>query len=430
MSDPATRRSALAPLRSARFRRLAVSYWVNDLGNWLGEIALAVLVFDRTGSALATAALFLSMRFLPAFLGPLLTVRLERWDGRRSLPLLYLGEALAFVALAALASGAFSLGLVVALAALDGVLATTARALERGATAALLEPEGLLREGNAILNLGFTAGSAIGPALGGVLVGLVGAGPALLGDAASFLAIALVLASAPSLTVTAEAGAGFRARLREGIAYARETPRILRLLAGQAAALALFTAVIPVEIVFVKDTLGGSDAGYGFLLASWGTGMVAGGLIFANAGTVGLLRLLLLSTSAIGVAYLGMAASPTLIWACAASVVGGVGNGIQWVALVTAVQEAVERQALQARIMGLLESINQLMPGVGFLLGGAVATLASPRLVYTLAGAGVLLLVALGAAAVAMRRPAGRTGDNVADGALPSGPPASAGPPA
>ncbi len=430
MSDSAPRRSALAPLRSARFRRLAVSYWVNDLGNWLGEIALAVLVFDRTGSALATAALFLSMRFLPAFFGPLLTVRLERWDGRRSLPLLYLGEALTFVALAGLATGTFSLALVVVLAAFDGVLATAARALERGATAALLEPEGLLREGNAILNLGFTAGSAIGPALGGVLVGLVGAGPALLGDAASFLVIAVVLATAPSLTVTSDAGAGFRARLREGIAYARETPRVLRLLAGQAAALALFTAVIPVEIVFVKETLGGSDAGYGFLLASWGGGMVAGGLIFANAANVGLVRLLLTSTAAIGAAYLGMAASPTLIWACAASVVGGVGNGIQWVALVTAVQEAVERQALQTRVMGLLESINQLMPGVGFLLGGAVATLFSPRLVYTLAGAGVLLLVVLGALVAARRGSAARGGDNVADGALPPGPPASAGPPA
>ena len=425
MTDSVPRRGALAPLRSARFRRLAISYWVNDLGNWLGEIALAVLVFDRTGSALATAALFLSMRFLPAFLGPLLTIRLERLDGRRSLPLLYLGEALAFVALAGIAAGPFSLALVIALAAFDGVLATAARALERGATAALLGPEGLLREGNAILNLGFTAGSALGPALGGVLVGLVGPGPALVGDAASFLVIALVLATAPTLTVTADAVAGFRARLREGIAYARETPRILRLLCGQAFALALFSAVIPVEIVFVKETLGGSDAGYGFLLASWGVGMVAGGVLFARAGRASLVGLLLLSTLAIGAAYLGMAASPTLAWACAASVVGGVGNGVQWVALVTALQEAVERQALQARVMGMLESLAQLMPGIGFLLGGVLASLASPRLVYVVAGGGVVLLVAAAALAGGWRRAQRRAGPDAGDAPLPPGPAAS-----
>lgn len=422
MTDTATQPGALAPLRSARFRRLAVSYWVNDLGNWLGEIALAVLVFDRTGSALATSALFLSMRFVPAFLGPLLTVRLERLDGRRSLPLLYAGEAIAFVALAGLATGSFSLALVVALAAFDGVLATAARALERGATAALLEPEGLLRQGNAILNLGFTAGSALGPALGGVLVGLVGAGPALLGDAASFLVIAAVLATAPTLTVTADAVAGFRARLREGIAYARETPRILRLLAGQAVALALFSAVIPVEIVFVKETLAGSDAGYGFLLASWGVGMVAGGVLFARTRTVSLIRLLVVSTLAIGVAYLGMAASPTLAWACGASVIGGLGNGVQWVALVTALQEAVERQALQARVMGMLEALAQLMPGIGFLVGGAVATLASPRLVYVVAGGGVVLLVAAALLVNGLRNPASRSDGDARDHALPPEP--------
>lgn len=392
-APPEARRS-LAPLQSRAFRRLAVSYWVNDLGNWLGEVALAVLVFDRTNSALATAALFLSMRFLPALLGPLLTIRLEGWDGRRSLPLLYVAEAIAFAALALVAGGTFLLAAIVALAAVDGVAATAARALERGATAAALGGRGLLREGNAILNVGFTAGSALGPALAGVVVGLVGAQAALLADAASFLIIAVLLAAGPSLPVSGEDGAGVLARLREGLAYARRAPGILRLLVGQAAALVFFTAVVPVEIVLVKETFGGTDAGYGLLLASWGAGMVVGGLLFATARRARLLPLLVLSTVLIGVAYLGVAAAPTLAWACIASVLGGLGNGVQWVALVTELQEAVHRQALQARVMGLLESINQLMPAVGFILGGAVATLASPRTVYALAGAGVLLIVA------------------------------------
>ncbi len=391
---PSETRRSLAPLQSRAFRRLAVSYWVNDLGNWLGEVALAVLVFDRTNSALATAALFLSMRFLPALLGPLLTVRLEGWDGRRSLPLLYLAEAIAFAALALVAGGTFLLAAIVALAAIDGVAATAARALERGATAAALGGRGLLREGNAILNVGFTAGSALGPALAGVVVGLVGAQAALLADAASFLIIAVLLAAGPVLPVSGEDGAGVLARLREGLAYARRAPGIMRLLVGQAAALVFFTAVVPVEIVLVKETFGGTDAGYGLLLASWGAGMVVGGLLFAAARRARLLPLLVLSTVLIGVAYLGVAAAPTLAWACIASVLGGLGNGVQWVALVTELQEAVHRQALQARVMGLLEAINQLMPAVGFILGGAVATLASPRTVYALAGAGVLVIVA------------------------------------
>ena len=60
--------AALRPLRLFAFPRLASAYLVNELGNWLGEIALAVLVFDQTDSTLATAALFLlGVHFAPAF---------------------------------------------------------------------------------------------------------------------------------------------------------------------------------------------------------------------------------------------------------------------------------------------------------------------------------------------------------------------------
>jgi len=53
--------AALHPLRLPAFRRLAAVRLVDELGDWLGEIALAVLVFDQTGSPLATAALFLAL---------------------------------------------------------------------------------------------------------------------------------------------------------------------------------------------------------------------------------------------------------------------------------------------------------------------------------------------------------------------------------
>jgi hypothetical protein len=75
---------------------VAAGYTINELGNWLGEIALAVLVFDRTHSALATAALFLCARFVPALFAPMLTVRLERLKGTRILPALQLAEMSGF----------------------------------------------------------------------------------------------------------------------------------------------------------------------------------------------------------------------------------------------------------------------------------------------------------------------------------------------
>ena len=50
-----------------------------------------------------------------------------------------------------------------ALGLLDGALAITARALTRGAVAAVLQPAGLLKEGNALMNIGFASPRSVAP---------------------------------------------------------------------------------------------------------------------------------------------------------------------------------------------------------------------------------------------------------------------------
>jgi Transmembrane secretion effector len=391
---------ALAPLRLPRFRRLAFAYTVNELGNWLGDVALAVLVYDHTGSALATAGLFLGSKFVPGAVGPALTTRLERHDARATLPLLYALEGALFAALAASQSHLPLAGFIV-LAALDGSAAVTAKALSRTATAGVLTPHGLLAQGNALLNVGFTAGSALGPAIAGALIAAAGAATALAVDAASFAAAAIALLGAGTLPVT-PGGAEpdpWSVRLRAGLRHAWQSPPLRALLTGQAVALIFFTAVVPIEVVFAKGTLHAGSAGYGALLASWGGGMIAGALVFARVHGRSIVATLGFSTVAIGAAYLGIAVSPTLAVACLASAAGGAGNGVQWVALLTAVQEATPA-AMLARTMALLESVGTVMPGVGFVLGGVVAAAVSARAAYAIAGGGVLLIAALAAPAV------------------------------
>ena len=392
-------RSSLLPLRIPAFPRLALASLVNELGNWLGEIALAILVFAETGSPVATAALFVGIHFVPALVTPPLVARLERLSARAALALLYTAEAAVFAALALLA-GNFVLAGVLVLAAIDGALASSARALTRAAAASVLNPAGMLREGNALLNIGFTAGAAIGPALGGLLVAGAGAQAALFADAASFLAVALMLAGARALPQATAAAEGILPRLRNGLRYVQENRVLRRLLGAQALAFVFFAVVIPIEVVFAKETLGAGDAGYGALLASWGAGMVAGSLAFAALVRASLAGLLAISTLAIGAAYLGIAAAPTLAVACAASAIGGAGNGVQWVALITAVQ-AVTAGPYQARVVAMLEAIASAMPGIGFVIGGAVAAALDPRASYAVAGTGVLIV--LGGAVLALR---------------------------
>jgi MFS family permease len=382
------------PLKKRQFRRLAASYAVNELGDWMGIVALSVLVYDRTGSALATAALFLGTRFLPALIAPILVAKVEQPPPRFALPVIYCGEAAAFGALALFAGNDFLLVGVIVLATIDGTLALTGRALTRAVVAALLEPRGELRAGNAVLNVAFTGSAALGPGIAGLIVAGFGVQSALLLDAASFYAIAWILLTAGPLP-QAEPDPGLvRDRVRAGIAYIRERATLRRLLVAQGTAFIFFAAVIPIEVIYSKETLGVGDSGYGLLLASWGVGMVLGSIVFAAVRRAPLPVLLFFSTLAVGAGYLGLAAAPTLAFACAASVVGGAGNGVQWVSAISAVQELTVA-GMQARVMSVLESIGAAMPGVGYLLGGLIASAIDPRATFLVAGIGVLALVAV-----------------------------------
>lgn len=382
---------ALAPLRVRPFARLLTSYTVNSIGDSLGIVALAILVYAKTRDPFATTALFIAAEFLPAFLAPVLTARVDQLSLRRVLPVIYLVEAGLFGLMAVVASD-FVLTLILALTFADGVFMLTARGLTRGALNGVLAPEGLLREGNGLVNIGFAVSSVGGAALGGLLVQLLGVSTALAVDAASFAVIALLLATSRGLPAAHEEREPFLPRFREGLRFAR-TDRFARLLlVGQGIALVCFTIVVPIEIVYAKETLDTTDAGYGLLLSAWGAGIVLGSVVFVAVKSRSPFALVLVSTAAIGAAYLGMAATSSLGIACAFSVLGGAGNGVQWVAVMTALQEATPRD-LQARITGLLESIASGMTGVGFVLGGLIVSLTSPPVAFTVSGAGVLVLV-------------------------------------
>ena len=380
-------------LRVRGFANLAFAYSVNEFGNWFGEIALAVLVYDATSSTVATAGLFLAMQFTPSLLGPALVARLEALPTRRILPCLYAGEVAAFLVLAGLAHH-FSLAAVLAIAFADGMLAAGARALTRASVAALLQPHRLLREGNSMLNVAFTVAAAAGPALAGALVAAGGTQSALLLDAGSFALAGAAILIARGLPDAAPDEGDWRMRLRAGVAYIRGHATLRLLLLTQAAVLVFYMAVIPVEVAFAKESLDAGAFGYGALLAGWGIGTILGGAVFAKPGRLSLRSMAGWSTAAMGVSYLFTGASPTLALACAGTVLGGFGNGIQFVAVLTALQEMAAPE-YQARIVSFNDLVWRATPGIGFALGGAIAALATPRLTYFVAGAGGLIVLAI-----------------------------------
>ncbi|HWY91044.1 MAG TPA: MFS transporter [Solirubrobacteraceae bacterium] len=447
MSSTVTSTSAPSPLRDPKLRRIVAAYTVNRLGTWFGFIALSVAVYEHTHSSIAVAALLVAGQVLPAFVVPALVARVEAASRRGELSALYLFEAAATAALAGLV-WRFWLPGILLLVALDGTAALAASALLRAAAAraarewaydrhtqtapapknlpahtyvgqagialavgesglgapeldgedgvdrtridpreaSALEAE---RRANAAINIGFAVTFTLGPALAGLAVPAFGAPAALLIDAASFVICGAMLLDLRPHSDDAETSS-VRARVRAAWRHINEAPGLRGLLLAEAVALVFFEFSPPIEVAYAKSTLHAGDGGYGLLLGVWGLGVAVGSIVFARSIRRSLGMLLSASTLAVGLAYLGWAIAPSLAVACAAGLIGGVGNGVQWAALISAVQRLTP-QNLHGRMMGAVESLGAICPGIGLSLGGAIAALSSPRDAFLVAGVGAAL---------------------------------------
>src|SRR5690242_7018653 len=341
-------------LRVPAFRRLASTYTLNELCWAFGTVALGVLVYDRTQSAVATTALFLATTFAPALIAPALTARLDRLPVRRALPALYGCEAALFAALAVVAGGGFSLPVVLALALADGAVAIVARALTRAAIAAALAPAGTLADGNRLINVCFSVAYATGPAVAGVVVAASGAPVSLGVTAGLFALMATILGTSRSLPAAGgDADRSWLVRLREGLAYVRGQRTIRAILAAHAVAVCLLAFGMPIEVVYVRESLGASDAAYGLLLAAWGAGTFVSSVILARVRGGRAVVLAPVAACVMGASYAVMAVSPAVALAALGCLIGGAGNGVYSVSVIQAIQERLP-DALQARVMSLL----------------------------------------------------------------------------
>jgi MFS family permease len=378
-------RSALAfpPLR-----RIVIAYTANRLGSWIGLVALSLAVYNHTHSTLAVAGLLLAWQALPAFLVPAVVARVEASARRHELSGLYFFEALATAAIAVLLSH-FWLPALLLLAVLDGTAALAASSLLRAEVARVgREQDAQEGEGraNAALNIAFSLAFVAGPVFGGVMTAAIGAPTALFVDVASFAVCgALLLDLHPH--VEEAAGESVRARLAAAWRHINEVPSLRALLATEFVALMFIQSSGPIEVSYAKATLHGGDQGYGLLVTAWGAGAVLASLIFARIGRRALGATLSVGVFALGAAYVGFAAAPSLALACVASFVGGMGNGVDWPSLVSLVQRLSPPQ-LHGRLMGAIESLASLSLAFALPLGGALVALSSTRIAFLILGVG------------------------------------------
>jgi Major Facilitator Superfamily len=375
-------------IRVPAFVSLMLAYTLNELAWSVGTLALSILVYKRTGSALGSTGFFLLSQVVPGFLAPLLVPRLEPLAPRRLLPALYWLEAILFGILAWLTSR-FDLAPVLVLVLIDGVVALTARSLAGAVRADLLKPLGLLHEGNALSNTVFSVCFMVGPLIGGGVVALGGTVAALAANAGLFALMGLSLAIA-SLPASAARELSPKGRLRAALAHVKSDPPLRNLLSLQGVGVVFFTISTPVEVVYAEHTLHVGAGGYGAIVAAWGGGAVLGSLIYARWSRANIRVLLTAGSLAIAVGLGVLAGAPELVIALIGAMLAGIANGVMSTAFMTETQDRTPRDWMTL-VTTLLQSIRQISPGLGILLGGVLAAAGSSRLAFGVAAAGCLL---------------------------------------
>ena len=253
-----------------------------------------------------------------------------------------------------------------------------------------LVPRHLLLNAVTLNSAQFNAARAVGPALGGLVLGTLGPSWAFGLNALSYVAVLGALASVrPAPVAKAPRTTGVLGELRETIGYVRRMPGIAACI-GVVAALGFFgNPVFPLLAVFAEEVFGVSGLRYGILGAALGVGGVLATPFVAGRGSA--LDRSVLVGGALATYATALALSPAFPLAVAALVVAGGGYLALASTLNTTIQVQVDEErrgkVLALYVMGLTSSYP-----LGSLVQGALADVVGVRTVTTASGL-VLLAV-------------------------------------
>jgi hypothetical protein len=153
-----------------------------------------------------------------------------------------------------------------------------------------LVPSDELVQANAVSQLGEQSASLAGPALGGLLVAIVGPTPALVVNALTFVVAAATIWWAPRPTTTRPDRAALSVRgtfseIAEGLSYARRKPGVRVVLIAISAAALSYSGLFGVGLPALAQTFSQSAFALGLMISCWGLGQFLGA---ASAGFTGL----------------------------------------------------------------------------------------------------------------------------------------------
>lgn len=353
-------------------RRLELALAGSVIGDWAFSIALAVYAY-QAGGAKAVGLLALARWTTAAIAAPFLSLLADR-HRRRSVMMASDAVRLAATAGAAVAVWTSAPAvLVYAVALLVTAVSTAFQPAQTALLPSLTSSPEQLTAANVVTSTIESAGTFIGPALGGLLLVWVGTGWVIAMDSATFAWSLALLAGIPRGEPPArpEQRPSMLREVTGGFAAVAGNAR-MRLIMGLYGAQVFVSGAITVLIVVMAlQLLDMGRSGVGALNAAVGVGGLLGSLVVAAMVGRGRLSITFsLGLIAWGVPIALIAAYTNAGFALAMLFVVGVGNVLVDVAGLTLLQRVAPDEVL-GRVFGVLETVFSLSVG----LGGATAPL-------------------------------------------------------
>ena len=180
-------------LRNRTFLIMWGGQLISLLGDMLFDLALIWWVMNVTSSGMAISAVALAASLPSIILGPIVGVYVDRLDRRR---LMIMSDVVNGVIMASMAvlywQGIFSLPLIVAAAALTGVVSTAHGPAFQASIPVVVGKEHLVRVNSLIQTAGSTLGLFV-PGISGLILAVAGIGASIMFNAVSYLIAALSL---------------------------------------------------------------------------------------------------------------------------------------------------------------------------------------------------------------------------------------------
>jgi len=375
------------------FLRLWAGQAVSSVGDGVHRIAVLWWARQATGSDAVVVIVALATVLPTLAAAPVAGWLVDRYS-RRGLMLaadvVRIGTSLALAS--AVWAGSLSTGMVILVSIVAAAAAAVFDPALMSSVTLLVSPEHRV-QANSMLGVSGALAGIVGPALGGLLIGLGGTGAALWFDAGTFmLSFLLVVISRIPMPV-AGADAPDDGGIGGGLRLVRDH-REVRDLVIVAAGLNLCVAPVGVLIVgLAAGPLGLGGSGFGLLETAVPAGLVCGFLVAPRLVGRSTTALMALLVTAAGIAIAGVL--PIAWWAGLSFLVAGVGAGVVNAILPTRFQESVDPM-VQGRVFALVGALSQAGRPVGLLLAAPMVAAVGVRAGFAVCGLGIAVVALAG----------------------------------